>query len=42
MKFEKFIENVKDDIQVGKVKSIYDVVLSAEELQEYVEQKKIR
>ena len=40
--FEKFIENVKDDIQVGKVKSIYDVVLSAEELQEYVEQKKIR
>lgn len=40
--FERFIENVKDDIQVGKVKSIYDVVLSAEELQEYVEQKKIR
>lgn len=39
--FERFIENVKDDIQVGKIKSNYDIVMSAEDLQEYIKQKKI-
>lgn len=39
--FEKFIENVKDDIQVGKIKSNYDKILSDDDLKEYIKQKKI-